>query len=1169
MMHGNESAVREDLAHHRGGLCSVSFLGLLVTQFLSVINDNLIKWLVAKIAVHHMGEDYAALALGGGTATFVLPFMLFASPAGYLADRYSKRNVIVNVKAIEIIVAVLASLAIAFQNIPLMFATLFLLGTQASLFGPAKLGCIPELLHPEKLSIANGLANLATVLAIIIGTISGYQLYSFTGKDGMQLVHIPGLGQINGLWVSATTMLALAVVGFLVSMIIRPVPAANPARKFHWNLISSTKRDLQLLSHNRVLFRVALGAAFFWSLACLAQVNVDRYAKILELTNNQTGYLMGVMALGVCLGSVGAGIWSGRRVEMGIVTLAAVGLVGNGIMLYFSSHSPAWTTVWLFFLGAFGGAYDVPLMAYLQKHSRDEERGSVFAANNFLTFSGMFLVSLIFFVLHDMLKVSPPAIFLLSGLVTIPVAITIFKLAPMATMRVVVRLFQQLFYRVRIHGNLNVPDHGGALLVSNHISWMDAILIGANCHRDIRFIAFDENLKSPFVEWISKLFGTIPINSTKGPKALLQSLNVAKEALRNGDIVCIFAEGALSRTGQLMAFQRGLTKIIDGVDVPVIPMYLDQMWGSIFSFRGGKFFKKWPEYPARRRATLIFGTPLMHPKDAFEVRQAVQQLSSQSFEIRKPERVVLSRQLVRNCKRHPFQSKLVDSTGQKASGRDILMRSLILLRILQRKFLRAEDQMVGLLLPPSVGGVIANAALTLGRYVPVNLNYTLKAEELNSHLRVCKIRHVLTSRKFVEKTGLELDVPYVYLEDLKPDVKLGDKLWAAVASFIIPAFLLERMLGLTQVSPDDPLTIIFTSGSTGEPKGVTLTYHNVGSNIDAIDHALILTSKDTFIGVLPFFHSFGFTATLWTVLAMRPRGAYHFNPLDARVIGKLCQQEHVTILLATPTFLRGYIKRCDAESFKDLRLTITGAEKLPKELSDAFEGKFGNRPLEGYGTTELSPLVSVNIPNAQDKEYLQEAKREGTVGRPVWGVSAKVVCPDTGKDLGVDEPGLLLIKGPNVMQGYLQMPEKTASVIKEGWYCTGDIAKIDADGFIQITDRQSRFSKIGGEMVPHIKIEELLTRILAQPEDESPELRAIVTSIADERKGERLIVLHKTLCKSPEQVCSELADAGLPNLWIPSVDSFVHVEEFPVLGTGKLDLKRVKAVAAEFFTTKV
>ncbi|MCA9092843.1 MAG: AMP-binding protein, partial [Planctomycetaceae bacterium] len=376
--------------------------------------------------------------------------------------------------------------------------------------------------------------------------------------------------------------------------------------------------------------------------------------------------------------------------------------------------------------------------------------------------------------------------------------------------------------------------------------------------------------------------------------------------------------------------------------------------------------------------------------------------------------------------------------------------------------------------------------------------------------------------------------------------------------------------GIRSIKPDDPLTIIFTSGSTGEPKGVVLTQKNVGSNIEAIDDALILNSHDAILGILPFFHSFGFTVCLWTILTLRPKGVYHFNPLDARIIGKLCHDEKLTILLSTPTFLRTYIKRCSKEEFSDVRLVVTGAEKLPADVADAFEEKFGLRPREGYGTTELSPVVSVNLPDFQQGNYEQIATKVGTVGRPLPGVSAKVVDPDTGETLDVDQPGMLLIKGPNVMSGYLNMPEKTASVLKDGWYSTGDIAKIDNDGFIQITDRQSRFSKIGGEMVPHIKIEELLTRILmnGNSSEDGPELRAVVTAVADERKGERLIVLHKELSKPIDQVLRELADSGLPNLWIPSPDSFLRVDEFPVLGTGKLDLKGVKAVAVAHFASK-
>jgi acyl-[acyl-carrier-protein]-phospholipid O-acyltransferase/long-chain-fatty-acid--[acyl-carrier-protein] ligase len=323
------------------------------------------------------------------------------------------------------------------------------------------------------------------------------------------------------------------------------------------------------------------------------------------------------------------------------------------------------------------------------------------------------------------------------------------------------------------------------------------------------------------------------------------------------------------------------------------------------------------------------------------------------------------------------------------------------------------------------------------------------------------------------------------------------------------------------------------------------------------------------LGALPFFHSFGYTITLWSILSLNAKAVYHFNPLDARTIGQLCDEHKVTVLVATPTFVRTYMKRIEKEQFKALDIVITGAEKLPQDLAQAFFEKYGVEINEGYGTTELTPLTAVNVPDHREETFTQVGHKKGTVGRPIPGVTAKVVNPDlwpqTVQALGPDTPGLLLIKGPNVMQGYLKMPEKTAEVIKDGWYVTGDFAQIDNEGFITITGRQSRFSKIGGEMVPHIKIEEMLTAILAEPTDEGPELRAVVTSVPDERKGERLIVIHKKFSKTTQEVCNALSAAGLPNLWIPSADSFLEVEEIPFLGTGKLDLKGLKTIATAKF----
>ena len=309
---------------------------------------------------------------------------------------------------------------------------------------------------------------------------------------------------------------------------------------------------------------------------------------------------------------------------------------------------------------------------------------------------------------------------------------------------------------------------------------------------------------------------------------------------------------------------------------------------------------------------------------------------------------------------------------------------------------------------------------------------------------------------------------------------------------------------------------------------------------------------------MPFFHSFGYTVTLWTALGLDVRSVYHFTPLDAKQVGKLARKWGVSVLLATPTFLRSYLRRCDPEDFATLDICVAGAEKLPSDLSDAFEKKFGVRPVEGYGATELSPLVSVNVPPSRSQTTAIDAK-EGTVGQPIPGVIAKTVDPDTFEDLPIGTAGMLLIKGPNVMRGYLGDDSKTAEVVKDGWYVTGDIAIVDEQGFIRITGRLSRFSKIGGEMVPHENIETAIQKFVAQENDETP--RAVVTAVPDVKKGERLVVVHTEIDHTPQDICDHLKTLGLPNLWVPNPDCFLLVKEIPVLGTGKLDLKGLSEVA--------
>jgi acyl-[acyl-carrier-protein]-phospholipid O-acyltransferase/long-chain-fatty-acid--[acyl-carrier-protein] ligase len=455
----------------------------------------------------------------------------------------------------------------------------------------------------------------------------------------------------------------------------------------------------------------------------------------------------------------------------------------------------------------------------------------------------------------------------------------------------------------------------------------------------------------------------------------------------------------------------------------------------------------------------------------------------------------------------------------------------------------------------------------------VNLNYTLSDEVMNYCIKNTGINYVVTSKKFLEKKPVNLDTKFIFLEDIKEEINSNGRTWAAVKAFGLPAIVIEWMYGLTGISLDDLLTVVYTSGSTGEPKGVMLSQRNLASNVEAADRLFFLQASDTLVGVLPFFHSFGYTISLWTVLNLPLKGVYHFNPLDARQVGKLAESHRGTILLSTPTFLRSYLKRCPAEQFKHMRLIVAGAEKLPQELVDECLQKINVKPIEGYGATELSPLACANVPDQIGEKYKQIGNKLGTVGQPISGVRVKVINPDTGEEFLYGQEGLLYVQGDNIMQGYLNAPEKTAEVIKDGWYNTGDMVKIDEEGFISITGRKSRFSKIGGEMVPHIKVEEELLNILKQltpaeheaeqAENLAPVVMLAVTAVPDDKKGERLIVLHKKLPFATEELYKAFISSGVPNLWIPDRESYIEVEEIPLLGTGKLDLKKVKDKALE------
>jgi acyl-[acyl-carrier-protein]-phospholipid O-acyltransferase/long-chain-fatty-acid--[acyl-carrier-protein] ligase len=508
-----------------------------------------------------------------------------------------------------------------------------------------------------------------------------------------------------------------------------------------------------------------------------------------------------------------------------------------------------------------------------------------------------------------------------------------------------------------------------------------------------------------------------------------------------------------------------------------------------------------------------------------------------------PRVATLGRAFIEAARRRPAAFCMADSTGQELTFGRALTAALLLSREITRT--TADQRYVGLLLPASVGGALANVATSLAGKVPVNLNFTSGHDAMAAAIDRCGIRTILTARAFVAKAGIETIDGMVFVEDFLKTIPLTTKLRTALAVAVLPAALLARLYAVEQ-DVDDLATIIFSSGSTGVPKGVMLTHRNLLSNIDAAMQVFKLTDGDVMIGVLPFFHAFGFTATLWLPLVNGFGVAYHPNPMDAKTIGDLADSYRGTIIISTPTFYSSYIRKIQPEQFAHIRYAVVGAEKLRQPIAAAFKERFGIDLIEGYGCTEMSPVVAVNMPEP----------RPGSVGRPLPGVRARVVDPITGEGPLVDEEGMLLVSGPNRMLGYLDDPDLTATVFHDEWYVTGDIATVDADGFIRITDRLSRFSKIAGEMVPHMKVEEEIQELLSDGHT------ATVVSVADESRGERLIAFYSDPGVTPAELWNKLNATSLPRLWIPKREDLRPVDAIPTLGSGKIDIQSLKQIVS-------
>lgn len=1204
-------------------LWNTGFIALLVTQFTVAFNDNAFRWLLIPIGKAYVDGDFIRTL---GSVFLVIPFLIWTSIAGFVTDRFSRRSVMIWCKLIELILLALAVGAILMGpavgdspasagfamplKVVILLAILFLLGSQSTFFSPSKYSTIPDLVPDDQLSAANGIVSMLTMAACVLGQVVGGFVFAWTtlfvdrtNAEGA-VDHLPtGIPGGEQIWITALVLLGVAAVGLISSFFIPKFKPVDINAKFPRNPFMQTGRDLAALFANRRLFWVSVASGFFWGLASLAVLNIDKFAiDHLRVQQQYVTILAAILSIGIAIGAVACGYLSGRKIELGLVPIGAFGIGFFLILLGFTpgygrpvglgGASPwelpyVFALVVMFLIGIMAGLYDIPLSAYIQRFSPTEQRGRMIAAYNFISFSMMLLFSIAFMggaKLFDLMSgFYPPslAIWIATGLMTLAVSIALICWLKPFFWISIITIPIRLLYRPKVIGLENLPEQGGALLASNHISLLDGLILYAVLPRNIRYFAH-EAFVPKFLECVARETGLIKV--LPGKKVVL-ALKTARQALKDGDLVGVFPEGGITRNGQMRAFEPGFLSILkgaekDGKPIPIVPVHLHGLYESMFGYKYGDKKIKLRPRKLPNDVIISFGKPIYNPEYPMQVQRAVQELGVDSYREHGTKRLPAPcRTLIKTCRQRGRKRMFADTTGRDLSGYRFLTAILVLRKLLKKHVLgpRKNEPHVGVLAPMSVGGCLLNAAIAMDRRVPVDLNFTFGKDGINQCVKQAGIKHIMTSREILKRYPdlKELDAEIFCTEDVLAKAGFWTKIDCLLDATILPRCLLEWMLGLRARGINEELsTLIYTSGSTGRPKGVMLTNDNLAEVGRSFVDAMRLDENDTVLGFLPFFHAFGFMGNYWLPIFCGGAGVFHFSPLEPKKVGEWARKNPVTFIASTPTFLRNFLRRCPKEDFEHANTVMCGAEKVPIDLMDAWEEKYGVRPGEGFGATELSPLPTTNVPDNRTIDKYNIYRKDGSIGRAVANVAVKITDLETGEDLPPNDIGMIVVKGPIVMKGYYKQPELSAEVINDGWYTTGDVGKIDEDGFVWITGRQTRISKIGGEMVPHVLIEEEIQKVIAKTyADQGISEESVagsgpilaVTAVPHETKGEQIVVLHQELPISPKEIIDAMIAGNVPKIWIPHLDGFKAVDSIPVLGTGKLDLAALKRQATELF----
>ncbi|HUJ42042.1 MAG TPA: MFS transporter [Opitutaceae bacterium] len=1137
---------------------SRSLVALLAAQAQATFNNsaaNLVVFALVQFRGVLSATDTDAVK-GLLSGLLVAPLVVFAPPAGWVNDRFSKSRVLNVALAAQLIIMALLTAAIWLRLLWAAVACLLLLALQTTVFAPAKRAILLELVSPPKLSRAVGLMEMLSVTAILFGGFGGGRVFDI------------GIGDSGDPWRGAlwpmVILTGLSALSWIAFQWVEATPAQSQ-EPFRFGLFLRHGSQLLELWRSRPLFRATLGIMFFYGLGAyvyllLLQIGAEAHdGGVGSATATSTMLL--VMGAGTMLGNFTAGLFSRRGVELGLVPLGGILLVVAAVALGLLPHHAGMAFhAWLILAGFASGLFLVPLYAFIQQTAGNHRRGRVLAGVGMLdSLAGFAGSGLFVLVASDRLLDLSPAnqFFVLAGL-TLLMLLYALRHVSNEAVNLALRALSALFYRVRIQGAENLPPLGGGLVICNHVSYIDALILQVASPRRMRFLAFAGSRPSPWLRLAYRATGVRVV----GPRRARAAAKQAVEGLRAGELVCVFPEVRISRSGVVLEIRKDLTVIARSAGVPVVPVFLDRLWSPMFSFSGQKYFWKQHHHRLPCPVTVTVGSPLPGGRiDIITVRKALLDLGEAAFSERPELLGHLGRECVRSLARRPWEVQVIDCTGDRS-----VIKAGTLLAVaaaLSRRIAAGiPDRRVGIVLPPSTGCCVANLAVLFAGRIPVNLNFTSGRAAIEASLRLGEVNTVLTAEA-VQKKVLNFPWPERTL-DLRREILACGKLavlkWLA-AAWLLPGKLLANLLGLPKVGGREEAGLLFTSGTAGEPKGVPLSHRNILGNCAQISASGILPKEESLLACLPIFHSMGFTATLWYPVLRGCRIVTTPSPLDSRRIAEVIESERVTVLVGAPTFIRPLVKKAKRHELRSLHFAVSGAEKMPLELYEAFKENFGVEILQGYGLTETTPVTNVNMPEPPRKARRAEhprGHRLGSVGRLLPGMTARISDPETGAELPLTASGLVWFRGANVFNGYLKDEQKTRAALKDGWFNTGDLGRFDEDGFLYIEGRLSRFSKVGGEMVPHGTVEQRINEVYQIDQSEGPSI--VIVGVPDSSKGEALVLLT-AIPINGDELREKLFGAGLPNLWIPKI--IRRVEKIPLLGSGKTDFKGCRQLAIE------